>query len=539
VDSRDDLTLRGLVDLLRRGFWVAVTAAALVGLLAYAASTLATPRYVAQSTIVTTSQDPNQRNFGTTLVTAPTLAVATYRGAIVSRTLLTSALLTLRGREPTASEILDLQRALTVRSEDAQASAFLRITVEDDDPVEARDLANAIAEAAVRWDVERATRTLETIIESLTAQIASIDEELAAVAQGDATGLHVTRADLALQLSSARALRAGAVGRIELFELAEVPPRPVGPRPLRNAAIAAVLALVLAYGLVVLQDALDTRVRSVDDLAAVAHLPILAVYPRVAGGLRRLPSDSTSYLRTAISFATTDVHPKVVLITSTEAGHGKSSVAIALAEAFARQHHKTLLIDADLRAPVLGSEFGLDALKTWTLRDALKSAEARESRRNLPTSVSLGSGVSLDVLPSFHFDTRKRPAQDPADLLSTSIRTVIDDLAAEYDVMVIDSPPVLPVADALTIAPHVSGVVFCVSLPDADRRSLASALTLLRQLGVRLFGIVATNVDMRGHSVAGFGYGYGPEPVGPHGAPPVGRRGPADAARLPIERSTT
>jgi Mrp family chromosome partitioning ATPase len=81
----------------------------------------------------------------------------------------------------------------------------------------------------------------------------------------------------------------------------------------------------------------------------------------------------------------------------------------------------------------------------------------------------------------------------------------------------IDSPPVLPVADALTIAPHCSGVVFAVSIPDADRRSVATAIGLLKHMGIRLLGTVGTNLERSRRSavscgygyVCGYGYGYG------------------------------
>ena len=339
------------------------------------------------------------------------------------------------------------------------------------------------------------------------------------MAAGDAPieGLTRTRSDLALQLSSARALRSGAVRRLELLEAADAPREPVSPRPVRNGALAGLLAVFLTYGLLLLRDALDTRVRGLDDLARVSQLPVLAEFPPVAGR-RRLPPEAASYLRTAIGFATADADPKVLLVTSTSAGHGKSSVAMALAESFARQDYRVLLLDLDLRKPVLGDEYGLDAIHTPTARDALE-----EPAEAAPTRIVLGREVAFDVLPSFV------AAPNPTELLSNHARELLHRLAPHYDVIDIDSAPVLPVADSLTVAPHTTGVVFAVSMPDADRRQVASAIELLQRVGVRVLGTVATNLatERRGRGGYGCGYGYGaPEATG--SAPPaVAARNPS------------
>jgi polysaccharide biosynthesis transport protein len=514
-------SLLDLVGLVRRGFVLAIVAGVATAAGAFFLSGLVTPLYSAQATVVTTAQGPNaaQRDFGATLVTAPALAVATYRGAVMSRPVAAAALASLDGRVPTSQEVQALQSRLTVRAEDSHTSAFLRIIVQHPDPQRARDLANAVAAAAVAWDVERATRSLETIIASLSAQMESIDDELAVAAPADVAGLERARTDLSLQLSSARALRTGAVGRIELFDGALMPVRPVSPRPLFSAVVAAFMAVFAVYGLLMLRSALDTRVRGLDDLARITGLPLLATFPRVTGGRRTLPLDAASYLRTSIGFATADIHPKVVLVTSTDEANGKSSVSIALATSFARQHYRTLLVDADLRRPAVGEEFDLDPYQTPTLLDALESGE-----RVQPARVPVANDVGLDILPSFPLTYGAHTSRNPSDALSRSFGDVLARYASEYDVIVIDSAPILPVADALTIAPHVSGVVFAVSVPTAERASVVRALRLLRQLDVRLFGVVATNLGTgRGGTVGyggygggyGAGYGAGSTPVQP------------------------
>jgi len=499
VEHDNEPTLRDLIDLLRHGLLIAIGAAVVVAAAAFLISRAVPPTFEAQATVVTSSQDPNQRSFGTTLVTAPPLDAASYRAAIAGRTVLADALRTIDGTPPSAIAVEDLDKALTVRSEGTNTASLFRLQVRDGDAERARDIANAIAAAAVTWDEQRATRALEVIVESLQAQIASIDLEIAAAGDTPIEGLTRTRADLALQLSSARALRSGAVGRLELLETAVAPRTPVSPRPIRNAALAGLLAIFLTYGLLLLRNALDTRLRGLDDLARTTKLPVLAEFPVVAGR-RRLPPEAASYLRTAIGFATTDADPKVLLVTSTGPGHGKSSVAMALAESFARQDYRVLLLDFDLRKPVLGNEYGLDPIHTPTARDALDNPHSAA-----PTRIGLERDVAFDILPSFV------AAPNPTELLSNHARDLLHRLAPHYDVIVIDSAPVLPVADALTVAPHATGVVFAVSMPDADRRQVTSAIELLQRVGVRVLGTVATNLssERRGRQGYGYGYGYG------------------------------
>jgi capsular polysaccharide biosynthesis protein len=247
------MTLHDLIVAVRTSVAAAVVVALVAGAATYVLVGRQTPVYEAQATLLTSTLDATQRDFGTTLVTAPALAVTTYRGVITSRPVVEEALRSLTETVPTAVETRELQGALSVRAEDAGISAFLRIAVRHVDPGLAQALANAVAEAAVRWDAARATQTLESITVSLTTQIDSLDLELARADPAEVPGLERARADLAVQLSAARALRSAAVGRITLFEAALVPDGPVAPRPLRSAVLAAAMAAFVTFGLLLLR----------------------------------------------------------------------------------------------------------------------------------------------------------------------------------------------------------------------------------------------------------------------------------------------
>jgi capsular exopolysaccharide synthesis family protein len=338
----------------------------------------------------------------------------------------------------------------------------------------------------------------------------AVEEDLAAAeAAGDgetAADLRLLRTELRGRRIEAQAERAGATGRLQRFEAATVPLRPFRPQPERDAAIAAVLALLAVYGTAFLRVALRTNVADPDDLARVTGLPVLATFPRTPGGRTRLPTDSAAYLRTAVEFGTTDAHPKVLLVTSAGTGDGKSSVAIALASSFARRGDRTLLIDGDLRDPVLAKEFGIDAEKVPTLANALRDP----GKRFVPAEVDIGGQVSFDLLPSVAFKTGLPSSQNPTDLLSDGFAGVIERAEKEnYDVIVVDSAPILPVADALSIAESVTGAVLVARLPESDARSVRQALALLLRMRVRVFGAVATNVaGVARRRPGAYGMGY-------------------------------
>ncbi len=494
--------VRDVAGLLVRGLLPALAVAAVAGLLTYYVNLQRTPVYEAQATVVTTAQDPAQRAFGSTLVTAPALATSTYRSAVVSRAVLAEAWRQVEGVEPTEEQVARFGSSVAVRSEDANVSALLRISVQAANPAGARARADALARALVVWDEQRATRSLETIIESLEAQIGAIARELEVAEPALAPGLERTQAELVLQLSSARALRTGAVGRVELFELASTPTRPVRPRPLRDAVVAALLAVVLVYGLTLLRAAFDDRVRSVADLAELADAPVLAVFPTVRGGRGALSSEAASYLRAGVSFATGEAYPKTILVSAAREGEGKSSVAIALAKAFARQRQRTVLVDADLRSPVIAHQLGV------TPRDATSLADVLMGMSGIRTAVVRVGPEGEDedflhVVPTF------TPIIYPDELLASFSATVLDPLKQAFDVIVIDAPPILPVADALTIGPVADGVLLVVSLARADRGSITSAQGLLQRMQIPILGMVANHVRIDDAKQMAYGYGYG------------------------------
>ncbi len=496
--------------LIRRGFLWALLAGALCAVATWYVSGLQAPSYQATATLILSQPSSELNRFGVSLVSAPSIDVNAYREAARSNPVLLESMASLGITEPTSEELEEFGKQLTARTQENRLSSMLYLDFTAETPEEASAGANAIASNLLAWDTQRATRNLQTIVDTLEAQIASLDAQLLGLDATDESSLQresisSLRAQQTVSLNSARALLNSAVGALEIMEPALDPLDPVAPRPVRNAALAFVLAVFLVYGILLLRGALDTRVRDSEELQAISGLPILAEFPKQTGQ-RRLPREAAGYLRTNVLFSTADVDPKIILITGSLANQGKSSVSLSLAESFARNGYRTLLIDADLRKPVLHSEYNLAPRGAQTLADMLLApAEDLE-----PVTLRFDANTSMDFIPSFS------TPNNPTELLNRGIKQLLDRLAPGYDVVIIDSAPVLPVADTLAIAPHTSGIVFAASMTDSDRKSVAASFELLQRLGLRVLGVVATNIPAgtrrnSGNSGYGYGYGYGSE----------------------------
>lgn len=506
MDNEQELSFRDLFDLIRRGFIWALLAGIAAAAGTYFLTRMQPPTYQATATMILSQPNSELNRFGVSLVSAPSIDVNAYREAARSTPVLAASMRALGFGEATPQALEDFGELLSVRTQENRLSSMLYLDFRAEDAAEAAAHVNAIADRLLAWDIERATRNLQTIVDTLEGQIASLDSQLAELGAGDEMAaqresLGSLRAQQTVSLNSARALLNSAVGALEIMEPALAPTAPIAPRPLRNAALAFVLAVFVVYGIVLLRGALDTGVRSSEELQAISGFPVLAEFPKQTGQ-RRLPREASGYLRTNVLFSTADVDPKVLLVTGNLANQGKSSVSMSLAESFARNGYRTLLIDGDLRKPVLHDEYRVTPQGNHSLPEMLLVPD--EDLR--PVTLRFAADVSMDLVPTF-----SSPA-NATELLNRGFKRLIDRLAPGYDVVVVDSAPILPVADTLAIAPHTNGIIFAASLTGSDRRSITAAFELLQRLGMHVLGVVATNVTKnsgRPGSAAGYGYGYG------------------------------
>jgi non-specific protein-tyrosine kinase len=386
-------SLTDFYQFLRKGVLWALGVAILLSGTVFLFNNSREPVYRARSTVLAAQTNPELRQFGVSLATAPSLDASAYRAAVLSRPVIEDVMRQLDLPEIDQRALETFRKGIAVRLEDTQTSSLIHIEVDNSSAAAAADRANALAGALVLWDQNRANEHLRRIITTLEQQIAALDQQIAGLrvsaeaTQDQIDGNASLRAQQQEQLYYARALSNSAIGLLDVLEPASPPLDPIAPRPVRNGILAFIVGLLFTYGTLSLRDALTTHLQNSSDIVALTNLPILAEFPKLPAGTRRLPHEASNYLRTNLLFSTVDMHPKVLLVTSPQSSEGKSSVALSLAESFARGDYKTLLVDADLRKPVLAREYGLSEKDHTPLKAYLENQTGSKSGARAMTSL--------------------------------------------------------------------------------------------------------------------------------------------------------
>lgn len=292
---------------------------------------------------------------------------------------------------------------------------------------------------------------------------------------------------------------------ISVVDPANTPFTPIIPRPLVNMALAGLAGLALAFLLVFLRERFDDAVRSPDDVERKLRLPFLGAVPLASGPAgamsvaleapRSAVSEAYQAVRSSIELSSADGAPATLLLTSSRQSEGKSTTAYALARDMAAVGQRVLLIDSDLRNPSLHRL--MSAPNKIGFSNLL-------SRKNSLDEVVHGSAISgLDFMPSGPLPP------NPAQLLATNVLPeLLLQLCRDYDLVIIDGPPVLGLADAPRLAASVGGVVFVIEANGAHRGHAKAALKRLSAVNARIIGTVLTKYDAKKTGFADYGYGY-------------------------------
>lgn len=304
-------------------------------------------------------------------------------------------------------------------------------------------------------------------------------------------------------------------GRLSTVGVIDAPVDGVKTRPnhRNNAIMALLLGLALAFATIFAADYIDTTVRRPEDMerqgfAVIASIPrIVEAAPGPGPLAGREPGatvvEAFRVLRTNLQFAAAGARLKTMLVTSPGAGEGKSTVASNLAAVLAQSGRRTLLIDADLRRPKQHTIFALHK-KPGLTDTVMLGAPLESALHRAPAAPGAEGGAALDVL----FAGTMPPS--PVDFLnSNTFFEFLERMAAEYDSVVIDTPPVLVSADAAVVAARVDGVLLVSRMGRTDWRALAEAGKLLAQAGARLLGTVANDLKLsRGYGSYRYKYRY-------------------------------
>lgn len=274
-----------------------------------------------------------------------------------------------------------------------------------------------------------------------------------------------------------------------IFAKAEPEPKPAKPNILVNLALGGVLGLMLGVGLAFGLESLDTTVRSIDDVERFLGVPVLAVIPRDVGVLHRstgFTPDAEAYriLRTNIEFNRKNPNANCITVVSGGAGEGKSTTLTNLAFVCAQGGYNVLLIDGDLRRPRLHTLFDVSNNRGLT--------------NYLATQVPLEEVVlQTQVENLFFLPSGLLPADSAGILNSQRMADLIEDVKARFDLVLIDSPPILGVSDASVLVNEADATLIVVQHRKLPRQMLLRVKQAVENVGGNVLGVVLNNVDVR------------------------------------------
>lgn len=469
------------------------------------------------------------------------------------------------------------------------------ITVQDASPARAAALANDIAQTLLSQQallnsqaaahalthIQQDLDTVQQRIELVTAQIAQLQQQNKASPQlislqTQLGGLQQHYNQLQNAQAQLELLAAQNSNTLQLVQPAQPDGLLVRPIISLNLLASLPIALSLSILLALALETSNTRVRTPEALSLLLQWPVLTPLWRIRGITERQelvhlpdqePSNVESYraLRTNLSFSSIDRSLRTLVVTSAVPGDGKSVVAANLAISMARVGKNTLLVDADLRRPVLHTLFSIDAAKMG-LSDAILTANvsepnSRRLRAQFLTPLSQGNTLGLPRAPHFSIDSfihdagipnlRIMPAgtlpPDPAALLDSRAmqRLFITLEQSDADVIIFDTPPLQNISDACTLSSRVDGTLVVVDASRARKGQLKQLKFTLMQSNAHVLGCVMNKLRP-GRYEPSYSYSYEQEELDELSEEPVAETSAAisatSAARprmLNYNRSTT
>ena len=448
-----------LSDYLRilRKRWIVIVALTLIGIATAAGATiLTTPTYQASTQVFVQVQSANSVG---DLAQGGAFAqnqVKSYAEVVSTPLVLDSVI-----------ESLQLDETVGELAESVTATAPLdtvniEITVTSDSPIEAANVANAV------------TASFRQVISEITKP----------------AGL-------------------GAESQVSVSVLREavVPDAPTSPSTAINLVFGLLVGLALGLGIAILREVLDTRIRGERDVTAITDAPIIGGISFDATAVKRpliVQDDPHSpraeafrTLRTNLQFLDIESGAKSFVITSSIPSEGKTTTAANLAIALADSGAQVVIIDGDLRRPKIAEYMGLEG--------AVGLTDVLISRATLADALQPWGRGNLAVLPAGSIPP------NPSELLgSRAMAALLRTLETEFDVVIIDAPPLLPVTDAALVSKLTRGAIVVVAAGRTHKGEFAGAISALENVGAPVAGVILTMLPTKGPDAYGYGrYGYG------------------------------
>ena len=522
-------TLRTYLTVLRRRKWWVILIA-LMGLGVSLAATLSQPKQYSATAQLLVQSSNQPVTLGSAQAAVTTTDVQTDMQLATSAPVLRMV----RGK---------LGSAPPVSASEVAQTNVIALTAVSPTPARAALIANTYAREFVAHtqNVAIAAQTaaetqLHTQILQLTRQVKSLQGNPSNAAQVSA--LANQEAVLKAEAAQLQVTGAAATGRVEFVTPAQAPTGPSSPKPTEDALLGLAAGLTLGVGAAFLRDSLDDTLSSKEMAERSGGAPVLAMVPMVNSwrkgrrGVVASSSEPTSpaaeayrSLRTSLQFTRQAQELRTVLVTSPAAAEGKTSTLANLGAVFAQAGERVVLVSCDLRRPRLGQFFDVEEqsglttvlLGQQSLEQALKQVDGYDCLW------ILGAGP---VPPN------------PAELLSgPRAGKVFAALRENFDLVLVDSPPVLPVTDAMVLSKYADGTLLVVAAGQTKRAELQRAAERFTQAQSRVVGIVLNEVTKQNGYGSGYGYGYGYGAYEPDASlVPVQVNGNSDA-RAPGRRS--
>jgi capsular exopolysaccharide synthesis family protein len=449
-----------MVRALRRSWWMPSLGLLLGGLAAVAVTLTTTPVYTSHTQLFVSTTDS-------------TSTAEAFQGNQFAEKRIASYAELLTSQELAARVVDELglaetpgQLAARIEAAPVSGTVVLDVSVTDPSPAEAQRIARTVADEFIA-----AVEELETPAGSLTSPV-----------------------------------------RVTVFGAADLPRSPSAPQPVLDLAVGLVVGLGLGAATAVVRARLDRSLKDPDEVTELAGAPVIGVVLRDDELQERhrvdLQSSSRSaeayrHLQTNLQFLDVDTPPRVLMVSSAMPSEGKTTVAVNLALALADAGQRVALIEADLRRPRVTSYLGLvnGVGLTNVLTGRAHVGDVAQPYGEDGDLVVIGAGPT---------------APNPAQLLASgAMGTLLQELRASHDYVVLDAPPLLPVADATGLAVLVDGVLLSVRHGSTTREQLQRTRATLDRVGARTVGTVLNIVPARDDVSAAYGYSaeYGAAPA--------------------------
>lgn len=293
--------------------------------------------------------------------------------------------------------------------------------------------------------------------------------------------------------------------RVVVEQRASIPSKPAIPKTARNIAVGLGFGVLAGVGLAILRDTLDNTVKDRQTVEEIANVGLVGTIPLDKARRVEAPisfdsensaiAEAFRKLRTNLQFLAVDNPPRVIVVTSSAPNEGKSTTAINIALALAETDHDVVLVDADMRRPSLDRYLGLVGSAGFSTV--------------LSGGASLSEVLQQSKFPRLTVLTAGAVPPNPSELLgSLAAKNVLNELRTKFDYVIVDSSPLLAVTDGAILAANSDGALIMARFGQTKREQLAHAVGNLEAVGATLLGAVFTMTPARGGTSYSYSYNY-------------------------------